>query len=1442
MFSRRITRSLLVFLLVSLFNSVVRGQEADKSPKDNQQYQRLIGNLLTQNQLFTENSGQLESDILFQTAGQNAAAAFYADKVEFSLMKDIDMNGSVEDPFKTKASILNWSLKFKNSDVQRVTPSNLVSRNINYFGPNAKSGVTLKEYKELLYSNIYSNTDLKFYENQKGELKYDFIAHPGSDISEIAMEYGGVKELKVLPNGQLQLLTDWGYFIEDAPYSYQEIDGKRVEVPVSYVVEDKTVKFHVNGDYDKTKSLIIDPIYVDWSTYFYGEPTGTTAWGYNWVLDVDIDDEDFVYITGIAGYQRFYSKNGGYDTTLGGNYDVFVCKITPKGDSLEFFTFIGGSNYEYGMNVSVNDKHEVVISGITWGGGFPTTSGAFDEDGKSCTAGSCYQGFISKFDETGKKLIFSTFLTGTKSSNSWWSIDWIRGMQLDNSGKVYLVGSTSSEDFPTTSGCYQDSYGGGTGNTWWRNGDGFLSCLSADGTSLVFSTYIGGNGNDVAKDLYVAGNGDVYVVGETSSTNFKTTPGANVFNRFIKGTSDAFVLKFKPDGKSIYWGKLMGGSGIDYFEGIYATETGDPFIVGATTSSDFYVTSNAFQKSHAGGYDAVVVKMISAGTNVHYSTYLGGGGDDGYAWDSPYFSPLSITANVRDEAIVAATSKSADFPVTTDALQKNNKVVTTGWYYGSLTITKLDYYGNKQLYGTYFGGDRGEFPGGVRAKKVGCVTYILSAGITLSSDYPTTDGVYKDSLRTINGSSWSYTGFVTKFRDTLYTEPIDLGFQDSIVECDNVFEIYDAKNQGADFLWNDGSTNRFRVVNDSGLIWVRATYGCDTVQDSVHITLEHSPKVPVFDNDTTYCDNFPTLQLDAKNDTIKRTYKWSTGSTDQKIWINQPGKYYVDVHTPNCGTKTDTINFKLLDTPKLNLFTDSIACDSVRLSLDAGNENNEVIYRWSTMDSVQTIQVTDSGLYWVTVSNYCGMDSAAMQIGQFATPEVSLPADSIFCNSLDYSLKVGQVDNGETYTWQDKLSGQVVGTQDSINFSSTVYARITIANKCGQALDSIELNLISTPSGMPMDTIYECDVVNEELILQTANAGNLEEYSWTTSSADDQSSVTVTSAGVYTGYITNKCGTDSAQWTVILKHTPSVQLPEDSIYCDNVKASLDVTDEDDEMTYEWQDQSTLPTYAVSQEGLYKVRLTNRCGSDSDEVYFAILATPTVDLGTDQVFCGSVKTTTYNVGLVGNQEDYLWSDGSQSESATFITEGNHWVQIKNKCATVSDTVNFRISEYPVVDLGPDTILCGDFSVPLDAGNPGMTYLWLPTMETTQKINATEQTTYMVTVTNADGCEASSDFKIGTECISFYNIPTAFSPNEDGLNDVFKPTLINYQNYTLSIYNRWGEELFRTEDINEGWDGMVDGKVVPNGVYLYSIRFITTENGQFQNVKGLVNVLR
>ncbi|MCB9241704.1 MAG: gliding motility-associated C-terminal domain-containing protein [Flavobacteriales bacterium] len=1429
-------------LLAFLLGFTALCASAKTSKEQTEKYQQQLNSLLTgEKQAFRQNHGQYANDILFVSEGTNASARFYSDKVMFSLIRNQKLTGNPEDPFEMTASYLNWSLSFEGAASAGLLPEERISRNINYFGPNAKKAVELQEYRELTYRQIYPQTDLKFYSADNGALKYDFILNPGADVNAIRMNYAGINAIHLMSNGSMQLQTDWGVFVEDAPYSYQIINGKQQEVSVRYIqTSDSEIGFEIVGAYDATQPLIIDPIYVDWSTYFYGEPVGTSWSGWNYVLDIDIDDEDFVYITGMTTGQTFVSQLGGYDTTYGSGstttyyYDAFVCKITPDGDSLRYFTFIGGTNWEYAMNISVNSSHHAVISGLTYGAGYPTTSGAYDETGRSCSGGYCYQGFVTKFNETGNSLIYSTYLSG-RSYTTTWAIDWIRGMQLADNGNVYLVGNTMAEDFPTTTGCFQSQYGGsstGTGYYWYNSGDGFLTCLKADGSALVFSTYIGGSKNDVAHDLYVAPGGEIYVVGSTSSGNFPTTPGSTVFNKYIKGNTDGFVVKFKSNGNAMDFGKLMGGTGDESFEGIYANESGEPYIVGNSNSSNFPVSSTAFQKSNAGGYDLVVVKMISSGTNFRYSTYLGGSADDAYSPYNWWFDNMSITANVKEEAIISATSKSANFPVTSDALQSSNNGSS---YYGKLTITKLSYTGSNLMYGTYFGGSGGEYPGGIRAKRVGCVTYILFAGNSYSGDFPTTKGVYKEN-KSSTGSWWS--GFVTKFRDTLFTESIALSLDDTLVECDNVFEILDAKNQGADFLWSDGWKDRYNIVKDSGTIWVQATYGCDTVRDTITIELEHSPKVPVFGNDTTYCDNFPTLTLDAKNDTIYRSYIWDNGATTQTRSVTAPGKYWVDISTPNCGTKTDTINFKLLTTPIVDLGGDQIGCDSVHVTLDAENAGNEATYRWSNGDSVQTTLVRDTGTYYAVVTNFCGSDSDAVSLDKYTFPVAVLPQDSVFCDNIIYAMQAGQGENGESYEWVRLSDGTKVSDGTVFIAYGPQDIRMTVTNKCGADSDTVSIGLIETPKEGLNDSLYFCDVITGSV--KIGKSDNEETYAW--SSGQTTNSINLSSPGVLTGVTSNKCGSDSSVFHVFLNYKPTIKLPNDSTYCGSMNVKLDATDSDPEMTYLWQDGSNAPVYQATSAGTYSVTIENRCGLATDAVVYKLLQKPAFEFGAERVFCGAVTPFELVAGRADNEEVYSWNDGSGLDRITISSAGKYWVDVTNYCGSDNDTLDVRVSAYPIVNLGIDTILCGNFSLMLDAGNPGMSYSWEPTGEITQTIQATEQTIYRVTVTNADGCEGTDEFEIGSGCISYQFIPSSFTPNGDGLNEVFKPTLVNFENYELEIFNRWGERLFGTHDVNVGWDGTYNGNPVPEGVYLYRMRFIATENGEFQNVNGLLHVVR
>lgn len=1421
---------LIIAIVLTSVAFTVSGQSSPEEKEALKEMARLKLNEMVRGDahIFRQNVGQWESEIKYRSLSQQSSISFFDQKISFGLKKSKSLEQSVDENGMPvdDSEFLVWNLDFLNSKPASFSPSKPTERKISYFGSYDYKGKSINEYKQLAYNQIYDGVDFLFYNNKSGQLKYDILLAPNADLNQVQIKYSGLEDLEVNHQGQLVLHTKWGKFIEDAPISYQVINGLSVPVKVVYKVDNQVLSYDIVGDYNPNYELVIDPLYVDWSTFFYGEKSSTT-WGWTWVLDLDIDDEDNVYITGMTNERYPYDPDA-YDTSVNAQYDVYVCKMSPRGDSVLFFSYLGGNSWEYGLSISVNSQQQATLSGITMSKDFPVTPSAFQTTGKTCSWGWCYNGFVTKFNKAGTGLLFSTYLGG--SSGSW--SDWIRGMQLNANGDIYLVGNTQSSDFPVTSDAVQKTYKGGSGT--WYAGDAFLTILKKDGTGLLYSTYLGGTKDEIGHDLFINESGHIYVVGSSASTNFPTTPGAKIFNTAVKGPTDGFITKFSADGKKILYSHLMGGTGSDVFEGIYSNGEDEPYVVGYSNSGDFPVSTKAVQKTSRGGYDFVVVKMVSSGTNFHYSTYLGGSGDE-YFWNSPFFSTVKITANVKEQAIISGVTRSKNFPVTSDALQATNKS-KSGWGI-NLAITKLNYDGSKILYATYFGGDQFEYPGAITAKKVGCVSYILSGGLTASSSYPTTKGAFKENPKT-SGTGWSYSGYVTKFRDTLYTEKIDLNFDDSIVECDNVFEILDGGNRGADFLWHDGTKKRFNIVKDTGLAWVQATYGCDTVGDSLYIELEYSPIAPVLGNDTTYCDVFPSITLDAKNDTILRTYEWDDQSTNQYRTITKPGVYQVEISTPNCGSVIDSIEFKLLNTPVVDIGIDSIFCDSVSHVIDAKHQKDEAKYRWSTGDSLQTLTVKDTGSYQVVVTNFCGEDSSKVHYGKYLTPTVTLPADSVFCDNVNWNLKVGKDSNNEIYSWKKIGKSISYGNTDSVTLKEDGYFKVEISNKCGIATDSVNVVMLLTPVSRPIDTVYQCDMVN--LTLEAKDTANQETHLWNTSST--AKSISALSSGLYFVTSTNKCGTISDSTEIILKNTPQLLLPADSVFCNSINWDIDIASADPEATYEWRGLGTNSKLSISQEGVYHAKLSNRCGTVEDSVKVEILYTPTLNLGDDEVFCGTLQAVNKTVGRQNNGEMYLWSNSDNGPATTLIGEGDHWVTITNKCGSVSDTMNVRVSDIPLVDLGPDTTLCGNFSLLLDAGNPGMDYEWLPFGETTQVINATEQVVYTVIVTNDDGCKGQATFEIDDKCVSEYYIPTAFSPNGDYNNDKFTPTLVNFEDYSIRIFNRWGELMFESNDIHIGWDGKFDGKEVPLGVYYYNIRFITTENGEYKTISGPIRVLR
>ncbi|WP_459195387.1 DUF7948 domain-containing protein [Wukongibacter baidiensis] len=316
--------------------------------------------------------------------------------------------------------------------------------------------------------------------------------------------------------------------------------------------------------------------------------------------DIAIDDEGNAYITGETQSSDFPVTLGAFQQAFIENSDMgFVTKLNPEGSGLVYSTFLGGLRDDECNSIAVDDKGNAYVTGETNSDDFPITLGAFQIDfrGASDTA------FVTKLSFDGSALVYSTFLGGTES-------DEVHNIAVDNMGNAYVVGETSSPDFPVTFGAFQQDFGNG-------NDDVFVSKLNPDGSALIYSTFLGGSSTDEGHGIAIDDMGNAYVTGFTNSPDFPMTVGA--FQEDFQGSGnsnfgDAFVSKLNFDGSSLLYSTFLGGSEDDFGRDIAVDKEGNAYIIGFTTSSNFPVTLGAFEENFSGNannilFDTFVAKI-----------------------------------------------------------------------------------------------------------------------------------------------------------------------------------------------------------------------------------------------------------------------------------------------------------------------------------------------------------------------------------------------------------------------------------------------------------------------------------------------------------------------------------------------------------------------------------------------------------------------------------------------------------------------------------------------------------------------------------------------------------------------------------------------------------------------------------------------------------------
>jgi hypothetical protein len=412
------------------------------------------------------------------------------------------------------------------------------------------------------------------------------------------------------------------------------------------------------------------------SALVYSTYLGGSNAEYEYLNGIAVDSSGNAYVTGTTYSSDFPTTSGAFQTALGGNGSVsnaFVTKVNATGSALVYSTYLGGSGGDQGLGMALDAADNAYVTGSTSSIDFPITPGAL----QTACGGGCVGGgdaFVAKLNTSGSALVYSTYLGGSASEQA-------PGVSVDPSGNAYVTGGTYSTDFPTTAGAFQTVCGGDC-----TPPDAFVTKLNSTGSALLYSTYLGGSGNDWAYAMAVDMSGNAYVTGHTSSIDFPITAGA--FQTACGGGCvnwDAFITKLNPAGAALVYSTYLGGSNYEEGDGIAIDELGSAYVVGNTSSSDFPVTSGAFQAvcnrgTNCGSYgDGFVTNLNTSGAVLLYSTYLGGSSSDG---------ALGVAVGASGYVYIAGSTNSLDFPTTAGAFQP---VCRGDCASGDAFITKFDF-------------------------------------------------------------------------------------------------------------------------------------------------------------------------------------------------------------------------------------------------------------------------------------------------------------------------------------------------------------------------------------------------------------------------------------------------------------------------------------------------------------------------------------------------------------------------------------------------------------------------------------------------------------------------------------------------------------------------------------------------------------------------------
>ena len=1350
---------------------------------------------------FTQNAGQMPDSILykadfklgqalvtkkgmvvgiFDTASISAAVS-QSERREKVQKEGLQFN---EAPVPVKGH--GWYMKFKNSlPGMTLVNKTKYKEQYNYFIGNDKSKYTsnVSNFGEVYYQNVYKNTDVRYYPSADGSLEYDIICKPGADPKNIELQFEGIDKLSI-SNGKLRIKTSVGELDFPAPYTYQMINGKEKKVNCSYnlnkeenqstlksaKISNNTITFNVS-DYDHTQPLVIDPIALRWATWISNNASINSHGHGIWVDPISNN----IYVTGWYQTTGLITV-GAFQNTNAGSVNLFVgCYTQPTtvgGTGTRVWqTFLGGNDIDNPYALEMGSDGNLYIAGITTSSNYPLVGGsAFSGTSIDKRSQSGQNIFVTKMNSSGTS--FKSSVIGGNQD------DYAYDVRIANNGEVLVCGYTQSTNLSTL------FTGSGASNTNSGGTDVLLFRLSSDLSTLRWMKNYGGSSNDQANIMLTnPNNGDIFVGGQTASSNFPTLKARQSSRG---GTQSGFLMKLNSAGStkwSSYYKASTGSTSVLCMEFNAAY---DKIYFGGLTSGLYtgnVSTTGVYSSAIKGGVDFFVCLMDTAQT-FQLGTYIGSSGTE--------YNMMGLNVDQNNDVYIFGYTPGTNYPVTSDALQtlnlgNNNKV-----------FTKIKSDLSSVVYSTYFGGTSDDYdPVGERGIKFsncriytivtassndipltqGAVTTnklsstsILEPGLVIWSNPPDLSGNVVTGTQTIcngnipstiTGSTASYILPTITRNGVLLNYPAitpttTYQWQSSIdsLNWNNVTGGNTTNLAGALIGALSQKTYFRRIINGDAC----SLPGASGVTINVDkVLLSGTPS-----NVTCYGYSNGSIALSAFGGKTPYTYKWSNGLTTQNLSNVVAGTYTVTVTDAISCSGFGTYTISQPNQIQINFTTIAPSCGlpNGSITATASNAFSPYSYLWNTSASTQTISNTYGGVYNVTVTDATGCKlSAQSYLTTSTTCTINGTVINEYCNGGNIGAITLSVSGGASpysYIWSDGAN-----VQNRTSLYANKYAVEVIDNaNC----ISVQYFTVTQPVFSVSTTVSShvtCYAGNNGSVTSSITGG-ISPFSYLWSNSSTTSNISGLTSNVYFVTVTDSHSCKQIASANVLQPTQVTAAVSvvDTISCYNAANGLLQVYANGGVspyTYLWSNAANTVTIGNLNPATYRVTVTD--ASSCKATGQLVLSQPSLlSITTTYTTVCNVSNSCIATAIVsGGTSPYLyaWSTTpvQTSASAPGLAPGTYTVIVtdKNGC-TASSTVNVIQTTSLSLNTSKTNVLCygnsdGTATVASVNGVSPYNYIWntSPAQYSATVANLAIGT-YKVTVTDINSCKGSINVTI------------------------------------------------------------------------------------------------